>query len=47
MTDNQDNDSDMDFLSDLLNCDAGQLRAIDNVSVQNETERLSASMTEK
>ena len=48
MADNQDSDfSDTDFISNLLNCDADQLRAIDNGVVQKEADRISATVSEK
>ena len=39
-------DSDIEFLSDLLNCDVNQLRTIDDASVQNEIARLTESVAD-
>ena len=44
MTD-RDSDSEMELISDMLNCDVDQLRAIDDGAVQKEAERLSATLT--
>ncbi|MEW8548262.1 MAG: C2H2-type zinc finger protein [Candidatus Thiodiazotropha sp.] len=47
MSENRNSDSsDMEFLSDLLNCDTNQLRAIDDDAVRNEAARLASSVTE-
>ena len=49
MADNENSDSgsgcEMDFFSDLLNCDVRQLPAIDSSRLQNEIQRLSESST--
>ena len=42
-----DSDSDVDFMSEVLDCDAAELRTIDNEEVQKEAERLNANVTEK
>lgn len=47
MTENRNsNSSDMDFFSDLLNCDTNQLNAIDDDAMRNEAARLATSVTE-
>lgn len=37
----------MDFISDMLNCDVGQLRPIDDTLLQQEVARISACSKEK
>ena len=40
MAENDDSQSDMDFIADMLNCDVDQLRPIDDTLVQQEAERI-------
>lgn len=45
MASSQDSNSDMEFLSDLLDCDVSQLRAVDDTRVQTEMNRLRTSLS--
>lgn len=47
MASGQDSDSDMELLSDLLDCDVSQLRAMDETRVQNELDRLRTSVADE